>query len=51
MSTAAVALSAIAALIGLCAWQIHSTRRPHPELPRAIHDLCAELRAARKDLQ
>lgn len=23
----------------------------HPELLRAIHDLCAELRAARKDLQ
>lgn len=51
MSTAIVALAAIAVLAGLCAWQIHVAHRPHPELLRAIHDLCAELRAARKDLQ
>lgn len=47
--TVAVALAAITALTGLCAWTIHSTRRPHPELLRAIHNLCAELRATPSD--
>lgn len=47
--TALVAVAAIVTLGGLTAWAFWLARRPHPELLRAIHDLCAELRATRKD--
>lgn len=49
--TALVAVAAIVTLGGLTAWAFWLAPRADTELLRAIRDLCAELRAARKDLQ